>query len=175
MADSQKRPWLATLAYGLAALVIVLDQLAKHWITVTMHMEPGSSITVTPFLNFTLVLNRGVSFGLFRSPEGTEIIRWALALFSAVVAIALAIWVRGARRIVPAVGIGLIIGGALGNLGDRIRLGRVVDFIDVSTALPWFPWVMNIADICVNVGVALLLLDTFLVRDKSGAAAKSPI
>jgi signal peptidase II len=163
------------MAYGLAAVVIVLDQLAKHWVTVTLHMQPGASIAVAPFLNFTLVLNRGVSFGLFRSPEGTEIIRWTLVVFSAVVSIALAVWVRSARRILPAVGIGLIIGGALGNLGDRIRLGRVVDFIDVSSALPWFPWVFNVADAAVNVGVALLLLDTFLVRDKSQAAAKSPI
>jgi signal peptidase II len=172
MADSSKRPWLPTMAYGVAALVILLDQLAKHWVTVGMHMQPGASIALTPFLNLTLVLNRGVSFGLFRSDEGTEIVRWALAIFSAGVSIALAVWVRGAQRILPAVAIGLIIGGALGNLADRIRLGRVVDFIDFGHI---FPWVFNVADAGVNIGVALLLIDAFLSRDKSGSAAKSPI
>jgi len=172
MADSSKRPWLPTMAYAVAALLILLDQLAKHWITVTMHMQPGASIAVTPFLNLTLVLNRGVSFGLFKSDEGTEIVRWTLAAFSAGVSIALAVWVRSAQRLLPTIAIGLIIGGALGNLADRIRLGRVVDFIDFGHI---FPWVFNVADAGVNVGVALLLLDTFLARDKSGAAAKSPI
>jgi signal peptidase II len=176
MADSSKRQWLPTMAYALAALVILLDQLAKHWITVTMHMQPGASIALAPpLLNLTLVLNRGVSFGMFKAGEGTEIIRWLLAAFSAGVSIALAVWVRSARRILPALAIGLIIGGALGNLADRIRLGSVVDFIDVSQALPWFPWVFNVADAGVNVGVALLLLDAVLGRDNSGAAAKSPI
>jgi signal peptidase II len=160
------------MAYAVAALVILLDQLAKHWITVTLHMEPGASIALTPFLRLTLVLNRGVSFGLFRSDEGTEIVRWALAAFSAGVSIALAVWVRSARRVLPAVAIGLIIGGALGNLADRIRLGRVVDFIDFGHL---FPWVFNVADAAVNVGVALLLIDAFLARDKGEAAAKSPI
>ena len=172
MADSSKRAWLPTMAYAVAAGVILLDQLAKHWITVTLHMQPGASIALTPFLNLTLVLNRGVSFGLFRSDEGTEIVRWALALFSAGVSIALAIWVRSAVRLLPAVAIGLIIGGALGNLADRIRLGRVVDFIDFGHI---FPWVFNVADAAVNIGVVLLLIDAFLGRDKSGAAAKSPI
>jgi signal peptidase II len=172
MADDQPRPWLATMAYAVAALLILLDQLAKHWITVTMHMQPGASIAVTPFLNLTLVLNRGVSFGLFKSEEGTEVVRWILALFSGGVALALAIWVRGAHRKLAAIAIGLIIGGALGNLADRIRLGRVVDFIDFGQI---FPWVFNVADAAVNVGVALLLLDAFLTRDRGSAAAKSPI
>src|SRR5690349_3852509 len=76
MADSSRRPWLPTMAYAVAALVILLDQLAKHWITVTMHMQPGASIALAPpLLNLTLVLNRGVSFGMFKAGEGTEIIR----------------------------------------------------------------------------------------------------
>jgi signal peptidase II len=172
MSAERTRPWLATLAYGVAAVVILLDQLAKFWIVGVMHMEPGSSVALTPFLHLTLVLNRGVSFGLFRSGEGTEILRWILAAFSAGVAIALAVWVRSAHRRLPAIAIGLIIGGALGNLADRIRLGRVVDFIDFGHL---FPWVFNVADAAVNVGVVLLLLDAFLARDRPSAAAKSPI
>jgi signal peptidase II len=88
------------------------------------------------------------------------------------VSIALAVWVRGAHRKLAAIAIGLIIGGALGNLADRIRLGRVIDFVDFGHL---FPWVFNVADAAVNVGVVLLLLDAFLTRDKGQAAAKSPI
>lgn len=160
------------MAYAVAAVVILLDQWTKHWIVNVMHMEPGSSVAVTPFFHLTLVLNRGVSFGLFRSEEGQEVGRWLLAAFAALVSIALAIWVRKAERKLPALAIGLIIGGALGNLSDRIRLGHVVDFLDFG---PLFPWVFNVADAAVNVGVVLLLIDTFLTRDKGSAAAKSPI
>jgi signal peptidase II len=169
---SNNRSWLPTLAYGLAALVIVLDQIAKYWIVNGLHMQPGASLQVTSFFHLTLVMNRGVSFGLFQSPEGQEWIRWILAAFAGGVAIALAIWVRSAHRKLPAIAIGLIIGGALGNLSDRIRFGSVVDFLDFG---PIFPWVFNVADAAVNIGVVLLLIDTFLTRDKSSAQANSPI
>ena len=160
------------MAYAVAAAVILADQFAKNWIINSMHMEPGASVAVTPFFHLTLVLYRGVSFGLFRSEEGQEWGRWILAAFAAGVSIALAVWVRKAQRKLPALAIGLIIGGALGNLSDRIRLGHVVDFLDFG---PIFPWVFNVADAAVNVGVALLLLDAVLGRDKGQAAAKSPI
>lgn len=172
MPANQTRTWLPTMAYALAAVVILADQYAKHWVTMVMHMEPGFSVTLTPFLHLTLVLNRGVSFGLFKSGEGHEVVRWILAIFSGGVSIALAVWVRSARRVLPAVAIGLIIGGALGNLADRIRLGQVVDFIDFGHL---FPWVFNVADAAVNIGVVLLLIDAFIGRDKSEGAAKSPI
>lgn len=174
MAVSSNRSWLPTMAYIVAAVVILLDQWAKHYVTMVMHMEPGFSVSLTDFLNLTLVLNRGVSFGLFRSPEGQEWGRWILAVFAGGVSVALAIWVRKVHRLLPALAIGLIIGGALGNLSDRIRLGRVVDFIDFSRGIPWFPWVFNVADVAVNIGVILLLLDMLLVREKPGTAAKSP-
>jgi signal peptidase II len=172
MPTSSNRSWLPTMAYGLAALVILVDQIAKYWILNGLHMGPGASLQVTSFFHLTLVMNRGVSFGLFQSQEGQEWMRWILAAFAGAVAIALAIWVRSAQRRLPAMGIGLIIGGALGNLADRIRFGSVVDFLDFG---PLFPWVFNVADAAVNVGVALLLIDTFLGRDKKSAQANSPI
>ena len=170
--SSNNRSWLPTMAYAAAALVILLDQLAKWWILNGLHMEPGASLQVAPFFHLTLVMNRGVSFGLFQSEEGQTWMRWILSAFAAGVAIALAVWVRSARRRLPALAIGLIIGGAMGNLSDRIRFGHVVDFLDFG---PYFPWVFNVADAAVNVGVALLLIDMFLGRDKTSAQARSPI
>lgn len=172
MADKTTRPWLATLAYALAAVIIVADQASKLWILNGMRMSEGASVQVLPFFHLTMVWNPGVSFGLFRSPQWQEVIRWALAAFSGAVAIALAVWVRKAHRLLPAIAIGMIIGGALGNLGDRIRYGQVVDFLDFG---PIFPWVFNIADSGITVGVILLLLDTFLAGDKPQASAESPI
>lgn len=172
MSSNSTRPWLSTMAYAVAAAVILADQVAKYWILHGLHMEPGASLLVAPFFHLTLVMNRGVSFGLFQSEEGQAWMRWILSAFAGGVAIALAIWVRSAQRRLPALAIGLIIGGALGNLSDRIRIGRVVDFLDFS---PYFPWVFNVADAAVNVGVALLLIDTFLARDKTAPQANSPI
>ena len=164
---AKPRAWLSTMAYAIAAVIIVLDQITKHWILGVLHMGPGSSIQVLPFFHLTMVWNPGVSFGLLQSPEGKEWIRWVLAVFSGIVAIALAVWVRKAHRVLPAVAIGLIIGGALGNLSDRIRWGQVVDFLDFS---PIFPWVFNIADSGITVGVILLLLDSFLTGEKKPTA-----
>lgn len=159
-------PKLAKLAYGLAALIIALDQASKYWIVNIMGLRvPGDQIEISKFFDLTLVWNRGVSFGLFRSPDGQETIRWALAAFQIAIAVALIVWVRKAQRTWTAVSIALIIGGALGNAIDRVLLGHVIDFIDVS-GLGFFPWVFNVADAGINIGVAILLIETFLTPDK---------
>ena len=155
----------AALAYGLALAVIILDQLTKVMVLNAIGIEPVSAIrdgtaisqVFPPVLNFTYVLNTGVSFGLFGGGAG----RWILSVFSIVVAIALGIWALRANRLLLVSAIGLIMGGAIGNAIDRIRFGGVVDFIDFSgTGL--FPWIFNIADSGITVGVVLLILDSFL-------------
>jgi len=164
-----------TLAYLLAVLIIIADQTSKLFMLDKVFPAacPGfqpeplrqalCSVEVAPIFNLTLVWNRGVSFGLFRSPDGQELIRWLLAIFSGVVALALIVWVRKARRLWGAAGVGLIIGGALGNLVDRVRFGAVVDFLDFSGL--YFPWVFNIADSAITVGVAVLLIETMIVGE----------
>ena len=152
---------LGWTAYAIAIVTVVLDQLSKAWILATLGAEQGASQPVLGPLYLTLVHNQGMSFGLFRGPE----YRWLLSLFSAVVVVALAVWARKAIRPLMAAGLGLIIGGAIGNnLIDRIHYGYVVDFIDVSRL--HFPWVFNVADSAINLGVALLLLDSFLSEEK---------
>ena len=120
-----------------------------------------------PIFNLTYVLNTGVSFGLFGGGAG----RWILSAFSILVAGALAFWATRSDRKLMVAAIGLVMGGALGNVFDRIRFGGVVDFLDFSgTGL--FPWIFNIADAGITVGVVLLILDSFLSerRTKVGAA-----
>lgn len=145
----------ATFAYALAAAVAVLDQESKAWILGHFSQSVGEPHPIWGPLRLTLVENRGVSFGLFQSDAGWT--RWALAAFSLMVAVALAVWVRKTSKFYTGLALGLVIGGALGNFLDRVRDGQVVDFVDV-TALH-FPWVFNLADSAITVGVGLLLIE----------------
>lgn len=142
-------------AYGLALAVIVLDQLSKHWILFVYDLPARISEQVAGPFFLTMVWNQGVSFGLLRADQ--DLGRWLLVTFSVLVAIALAVWVRRGDRTLMAWALGLVMGGAIGNAIDRARFGAVVDFIDVSRL--YFPWVFNIADAAISVGVVLLLID----------------
>ena len=121
-----------------------------------------------------MVHNAGVSFGLLRADAALG--RWALALFSFAVAAGLAWWARKAARPLGATALGLVMGGAVGNAVDRVRVGVVTDFLDFSGL--HFPWVFNVADSAITVGVALLVLESVLTPASPGragdAAAKTP-
>ena len=145
------------LAYGLAVTVVVVDQAAKA-IVGGLHLVPGVSLQLWGPLRLTLVQNTGVSFGLFRGDAPWT--RWALAGFSLAVALFLAVWARRAARPITGLSAGLIMGGAVGNLIDRVRDGSVVDFIDVTRL--HFPWVFNVGDSAITVGIVLLLAENLL-------------
>ena len=157
---------LGLVAYALAAAVIVCDQALKYWILDVFRLPERFSTPVIGPFRLSMVWNRGVSFGFLNGDFGWT--RWALALFSLAVAVGLAVWVRRVERPLPAVAVGLIIGGAVGNLIDRVRLGMVADFLDFSQL--WFPWVFNIADSAITVGVILLLWDALMAPRKSAPA-----
>jgi signal peptidase II len=167
-------PRLALLAYALALVVICADQALKYWIldvyrlperlsemAATLGTDRPSITVLGPF-RLTLVANRGVSFG-FMNVEAPWT-RWALTLFSLGVAAALAVWAWRLDKLLLALSVGLIIGGAVGNAIDRIHLGAVTDFLDFSTL--HFPWVFNIADSAISVGSVLLVWDLFLAPRK---------
>jgi signal peptidase II len=164
-----KIPRIAWAAYGFALVVVILDQLTKAWILGSADVSDPALIpggyrfaeVIPGLLDFTMVRNTGVSFGLFGGGEA----RWALSGFSILVAGALAWWALKAERRMLVAAIGLVIGGAIGNVIDRIRFGYVVDFVDFSqTGL--FPWVFNVADSAITVGVALLILDSVMAEKK---------
>nr|WP_303682762.1 signal peptidase II [Brevundimonas naejangsanensis] len=165
---------LALGAYGIALAVIILDQLTKAWVLGAIdaahisYIPDGYRIAevAPPVLNLTYVLNTGVSFGLFGGGAG----RWILSIFSVVVAGLLAWWATRANRRLLVAAIGLVMGGAVGNVIDRIRFGGVVDFLDFSgTGL--FPWIFNVADSGITVGVVLLILDSFLSERRTTVGA----
>lgn len=165
-----KIPRLAVTAFAFALIVVVLDQLTKAWVLSGLDLrEVGRVNLLPPILNFTWVENRGVSFGLF----GDGSARWMLSLFSIIVSGILGWWALRADRRLLITAIGLVMGGALGNVIDRIRFGFVVDFIDFS-GTGFFPWVFNVADSAITIGVILLILDSLLSERaaKVGLAAE---
>jgi signal peptidase II len=152
----------------LAALVIVADQAVKWWILYGLQLPLLVSRQVIGPFYLSMVWNSGVSFGFLQAQH--DLVRWLLAAFSIVVAGLLVYWVRKAERGLFALAVGLVIGGAIGNVIDRIRLGAVADFVDVSRL--YFPWVFNVADSAISVGIVLLLLD-MLIQDSRERAAKA--
>ena len=147
---------LRRLGLGLAFATIALDQLTKWWI-VNFVMNPPNVIEVTPFFNLVLGLNRGVSFGMFSSDSNLS--RWLLTALALAIVCALAVWLWRAEKPWLAVALGLIIGGAIGNVIDRAMVGAVVDFLDFHVADYHWP-TFNVADMGITCGAAVLIWDS---------------
>ncbi len=146
----------SALGFGLvvAAVVIALDQLTKLW--VLNAFVPGESLAITPFFNLVLVFNPGAAFSFLADHAGWQ--RWFFTLIALVIS-AWIVWQLRAQktRSCYSVGLALIMGGALGNLIDRLWLGMVVDFIDLHVA-GWHWPAFNVADSAVCVGAVLYVL-----------------
>ncbi|MEX0759766.1 MAG: signal peptidase II [Tistlia sp.] len=143
-------------ALALAAIVVLLDQLTK-WLILTEIMVPPRPIEVTGFFNIVLAFNRGVSFGLLASDYAWK--PYLLAGLALVVVALLLYWLRSQRGWAPTVAVGLIVGGAVGNIIDRFLHGAVVDFLDFHVA-GWHWPAFNVADTGIVCGVGLLLADS---------------
>jgi signal peptidase II len=150
--------WVA--AIGL--VIVALDQLSK-W-QVLRHM-PAERVEVTGFFNLVLLCNTGISFGLM--PGESTLKPWLLSAFAAAVVVGLLIWVRRKDSLLLTAACGLVVGGALGNVVDRLRLGCVIDFIDLHAA-GWHWPAFNLADSAITVGVALLLVHGLLFEPEQG-------
>ena len=156
------------MGLSVAGVVFVLDQLTKWWIRVVV-MDPPHEIPVTPFFNIVYARNTGVSFSMFRADS--LIGQLMLSAVALAIVVGLLVWMRRLKRGWPVFALGLIVGGALGNVIDRLRLGYVFDFLD-------FYWngyhfaAFNLADSAITVGVAMLLIDGLFGRAES--AKKAP-
>ncbi len=156
------------LGLGAAAFVIVVDQLTKAAVLAHFAGRAFDSNPITPFFNLVLTYNWGMSFGMLNSaPQaggGGNALLFSLA--AVIVVVGLLFWLKRVASPLLATAIGLIVGGALGNVVDRIRLGGVVDFLDFHIG-SWHWPAFNIADSAICFGVALLLLDSLRVRRKA--------
>jgi signal peptidase II len=154
---------------GLA--VLALDQASKLWLLFVFDIAQRGAVKVTPFFDLVLAWNVGISFGWFQSDS--QLAQIALMIIKAAAVIVLAFWMARSRTLIATVGLGLIIGGAIGNAIDRFAYGAVVDFalFHVQIGGNTFNWyVFNLADVAIVAGVAGLLYESFL----GVPAAKAP-
>lgn len=143
----------------LSVCVILLDQVTKAMVTSALNLY--ERIELLPILDLTRLHNTGAAFSLLASAPGWQ--RWFFIVFGLVVSVALMIWLRRLRSgdTLLALGLSLVLGGALGNVIDRVWLGHVIDFIYVHWQDAYFP-AFNVADSAITIGAGCLLLDAFL-------------
>ncbi|HWT97818.1 MAG TPA: signal peptidase II [Terriglobales bacterium] len=146
---------LTGLGAAIAVVAIIADQLVKNWLLLGPMREP-QLFEITPFFNVVSAWNKGVSFSLLWMPS--QYGPWILSGVAIAISLGLAVWLTRVSQLVTAIGIGLVIGGALGNVIDRIRFGAVFDFLDFYVGTYHWP-AFNVADSCICVGVVLLLWD----------------
>lgn len=160
-------------AFVIAFLIFVFDQAAKWVVTVPLDLkgQPGREMHLLPFFDLRWVENNGVSLGLL-SAEG-ELGRWLLVAMTAAIATFVAAWLWRERKRADSVALAMVLGGALGNIVDRARLGYVVDYADLHFGT-WRPFlVFNVGDAAITIGVLLLLVRALLMRD--GKAPKKEV
>jgi signal peptidase II len=157
-----------------AAAALATDQLSKNLLLYGLNFRAlGSTarIEVTPFFDLVMVWNRGVSYGLFQS--GTVLGTVILAVFSCLAVVALSFWLIRAERLILGLGLGLVIGGALGNVIDRVIYGAVADFFHFyAFGRDWY--VFNVADAAITIGVVALLGDAFF-RHEAKSSDREPV
>ena len=165
VSDRLRRTW----SLALLAVVLIADRWSKLWILNDIKLPEVGRIEVSSIFSLTFTWNRGVSFGALKA-DG-DLGRWALIVLSLGIAGWFGWWMWNTSRKLASAALALIVGGALGNLVDRVSYGAVVDFLDFSAL--HFPWIFNIADSAITVGAALLALDFLLEAREERAAAAS--
>ena len=153
---------LLLACYGLSIVLVILDQVTKSIAEVAL--GDVGSIYVMPLLNWTLSYNTGAAFSLFSDFGGIQ--RWFLSAVSLLVSIWLIVWIRQQQRLLSALAMAFVLGGAVGNLIDRLATGAVVDFISVHYQQYYFA-IFNVADSAVSIGAVLLLIDWIFFEGKS--------
>jgi signal peptidase II len=156
---------LPVLGLIIAAFIFLADQAAKYWVLTTLDLRNrGESFEVNDIFQFTYVENHGVSLGMLTADSTTE--RWLLVALTAAISIGVLIWMFREKNRQDVMALGLILGGALGNIVDRVRFGYVVDYADLHFG-DFRPFlVFNVADAAITIGVVILLLRALLVREQ---------
>lgn len=158
MAVDASRAGPRRIGLAVAALGLIADQATKMWVMHGTDLPDGGQINILPVLDFVLVWNHGISYGLFQQEDPAG--KWALIVFTMVATVTLAVWMLRTDRRLAAFSLGLVVGGAIGNLIDRLVYGAVVDFVYFHV-LDFSWYVFNVADALIVAGVAGLLYDSF--------------
>ena len=160
------------LGFALAALIFVADQAMKAFVVEGLGLSyPGAAKEILPFFDLRFVANIGVSLGLL--PADTPTMRWLLVALTAAIAAGVGWWMLREKNRGDMFALALVLGGALGNIVDRVRFGYVVDYADLHFG-EWRPFlVFNVADAAITIGVVILLIRALFVREKPKAEAAS--
>ena len=155
-----------------ALLLFAADQLSKWIVTGPLGIDHlGAARELLPFFALRFVPNVGVSLGLLSADSDAT--RWALVALTGAIAIGVAVWMTREKHRTDQLALGLVLGGALGNILDRVRFGYVVDFADLHLG-DWRPFlVFNLADAAITVGVLVLLVRAFLTREPTPSEPKT--
>jgi signal peptidase II len=154
------------LGFLVALLIFSADQLAKWFVTGPLALREVGQIVLLPIFNLTYTENNGISLGLLNATNPVG--RWMLVALTGAIAIGVAYWIGKEKARFDQAALGLVLGGALGNILDRVRFGYVVDFADLhfGTFRPFL--VFNVGDAAISIGVVILLLRAFLTRKEQG-------
>ena len=172
MTDGARRRWLwgpmSRLGLIVAFMALIADQALKWWMLHVFRIEAKGQVAVTPFFDLVMVWNPGISYGLF--PQDSAAGRYVLIGIAIAAVAGLIVWLARARSTIGAAGIGLVIGGAIGNAIDRALYGAVADFFSFH-AFGYHWYVFNIADAAIVAGVAGLLYESLFGGPKKVSKA----
>jgi len=157
------------LGLSVSLVVIFIDQLSKWWI-LSKVMNPPKIVQVTQYFNLVLTWNRGVSFGLFNEEGNWG--AWIFSILALIIVVVLVFWLIKAETKLVSISLGFIIGGALGNVIDRINHTAVVDFLDFYIGKFHWP-AFNAADSFITFGAAVLIIDSLFARQKHNSNANN--
>jgi len=147
----------------IAGLVFLADRLSKWWVVDVYDLADKSPVDLLPFLDLTLVWNRGISLGMFQF--GGDGGRYFLITLTGAISIFIGVWLFRTKEKILNIGLGMVLGGAVGNIWDRLEYGAVADFLHFFIG-NWSFYIFNIADAAITVGVILLLWDALLLSQK---------
>jgi signal peptidase II len=163
---------LRTRSLIIAAIIFITDQIMKALVLgpIGLRVE-GDSIELLPIFNLTLVHNEGISLGLFQATS--DVMRWGLVAVTGAVSVVVGVWLWREANRHDALGLSLVLGGALGNLVDRVRFGYVVDYADLHFGAFRPFLVFNIADAAITIGVLVLLMRALFAKETGKAGAEA--
>ena len=152
------------IGFALAAAIFGLDQYIKWLVDGPLALRKGDSLELLPIFALTRTHNFGVSLGMFTA--SSQEMRWGLVAVTGLIALGVAIWILVEKRFGDIVGQALVLGGALGNIRDRVRFGYVLDYADLhfGTFRPFL--VFNLGDACITIGVLIILARSLFMREK---------
>ena len=164
-----KKLTIKKLAVPFILILIFLDQVTKWWI-INYIMQPIKILPITPFFNIVLTWNSGISFGIFSNQGSFSVI--ILSTLATLIVFFLAVWLMKAVNKKLIIGLICIIGGAIGNIIDRVYHGAVIDFLDFHIKNYHWP-AFNVADSCIFIGATLIILDSLFPDKKEETSIKS--